>query len=145
MNRRMNYCLVLLIGGVVGGCTAIQGGPPVQPAGTEFDGRYGGQNTLIGGWGYMCGDRSHVEELTVSGGQFAYPFAVNPPRTAPVPVQIGADGSLVGQMQYGTDDYLPVTRYKNAWVTVTGRIAGGTLNATVIDDRCMRQLTAQRE
>ena len=61
---------------------------------------------------------------TVRGGRFDYPFAVNPPRTAPIPVQIAADGTFAAQMQYGTEDYRPRSRLRTAWVTVTGRIDG---------------------
>ena len=40
-----------------------------------------------------------------------------------MPVQIAADGTFAAQMQYGTEDYGPRSRFRTAWVTVTGRIA----------------------
>ena len=83
------------------------------------------------------------ERLTVRGGRFDYPFAVNPPRTVPIPVQIAADGTFAAQMQYGTEDYGPRSRLRTAWVTVIGRIDGGMLAATIDDYRCTRRLTAQ--
>ena len=68
---------------------------------------------------------------------------MNPPRTAPIPVQIAADGTFAAQMQYGTEEYGPRSRLRTAWVTVTGRVDGGTLAATIDDYRCTRRLTAQ--
>src|SRR4249919_564783 len=132
------WCALFLVGALAG-CA-----PAVPAAGPEFDGAYRGQNTLIAGGGYLCGDLSHPEAFAVSGGRFAYSYAVNPPRTVPIPVQIGADGSIRGQLQYGTDDYLPRSIYRNVWVFVSGGIADGTLRATITDNRCTRQLTAQR-
>ena len=135
----MNRYMAIVIGGVLGGCAA----PAGPPAGTQFDGSYAGQNTLIRGGGYMCGAPSSSERLTVRGGRFDYPFAVNPPRTVPIPVQIAADGTFAAQMEYGTEDYGPRSRFRTAWVTVTGRIDGGVLAATIDDYRCTRRLTAQ--
>jgi hypothetical protein len=132
----------MLIGGLLGGC-AVATGPP---AGTLFDGSYTGQNTLIGGGGYLCGAPSYPVNLLIIGGRFEYPFAVNPPRTAPLPVQVVVDGTFSGQMQYGTENYLPGMRqsYHNAWVTITGRIAGDILDATIVDERCEWRLTARK-
>ena len=80
----MNRYMAIVIGGVLGGCAA----PAGPAAGTQFDGSYAGQNTLVRGGGYLCGATSYPERLTVRGGRFDYPFAVNPPRTVPHP---GAD------------------------------------------------------
>jgi len=135
----MNRYMAIVIAGVLSGCAA----PAGPPAGPQFDGSYAGQNTLIRGWGYMCGAPSYSERLTVRGGRFDYQFAVNPPRTAPIPVQIAADGTFAAQMQYGTEDYWPWSRLRTAWVTVTGRVDGGTLAATIDDYRCTRRLMAQ--
>jgi hypothetical protein len=132
----MNHYMAIVIGGVLGGCAA----PAGPPAGTQFDGAYAGQNTLIRGGGYLCGAPSYSERLTVRGGRFDYPFAVNPPRTVPLPVQIAADGTVAAQMQYGTEDYGPRSRPRTAWVTVTGRVDGGMLAATIDDYRCTRRL-----
>jgi len=136
----MDRWVVLFLVGAAAGCA-----PAAPAAGPEFDGKYSGQNTLLAGGGYLCGDLSHPETVMVTGGRFAYSFAVNPPRTVPIPVQIGADGSVHGQLQYGTDDYLPRSNYRNVWVIVAGSIADGSLRAMVTDNRCTRQLTARRE
>jgi hypothetical protein len=126
------------------GCTAPPAAPPIQAAGSQFDGIYAGQNDAVSGWGFQCGASTYPQTIAVSGGQFDYPFLVNPPRTTPVPVQIAADGTFRAQMMYGTEEFGPLTRYMNAWVTVTGRIMQGQLDATVTDLRCVRRLTAQR-
>ena len=76
--------------------------PPSQVAGPQFDGSYVGQDTLLSGVAFLCGAADLPERIEVQNGQFAYPFQVNPPRVAPLPVQIFEDGSLAGQMQYGT-------------------------------------------
>jgi hypothetical protein len=47
-------------------------------------------------------------------------------------------------MLYATEDYWPLYQIRNAWVTISGRITGGTLDATIVDYRCTRRLTAQR-
>ena len=133
--------IAILIGGVLGGCAA----PSVPPAGSQLDGSYTGQNTLTRGWGYLCGAISYPASLTVSGGRFDYPFAVSvsPPRTVPVPIQIAADGTFAGQLQYVTKDYFPMPYDRTTWVTVTGRIAAGALDATITDYRCTRRLMAK--
>jgi hypothetical protein len=82
--------------------------------------------------------------IAVHDGRFDYPFLVNPPRTTPVPVQIAADGTFAAQLQYGTEEPGPRSRYITAWVTVVGRIAAGELDATVTDLRCVRHLSARR-
>jgi hypothetical protein len=140
----MNRYLAMLIGGLLGGCAVGPGAPPAPAAGTEFDGQYLGQSTLTRGGGYLCGTPSSPASLVVRGGRFDYPFEVSPPRTASVPVQIAADGTFAGQMLYAAEDYWPVSKVRNAWVTVSGRITDGTLDATIVDYRCARQLTAQR-
>ena len=82
------------------GCVATL--PPMPPAGVQFDGNYVGQDTLISGVEFLCGTANLPERIEVQNGRFAYPFQVNPPRTAPLPVQIFEDGTVAGQMQYGT-------------------------------------------
>ncbi len=135
----MNRHVAIVIGGLLGGCAASAG----PAAGTQFDGSYAGQSDLVRGGGFLCGAMNAPERLTVSGGRFDYPFAVNPPRTVPIPVQIAADGTFAAQMQYGTEDYGPRARFRRAWVTVVGRIDGGMLAATIDDYRCTRRLTAR--
>ena len=91
------WCLALA------GCAGIADTtPPVPAAGTQFDGSYVGQDTLLSGVAFLCGAVDLPERIEVQNGQFAYPFQVNPPRVAPLPVQIFEDGTLAGQMQYGT-------------------------------------------
>ena len=85
------------------GCAGIADTtPPVPAAGAQFDGSYVGQDTLLSGVAFLCGAADLPERIEVQNGQFAYPFQVNPPRVAPLPVQIFEDGTLAGQMQYGT-------------------------------------------
>ena len=117
------------------GCAGIADTtPPVPAAGTQFDGSYVGQDTLLSGVAFLCGAADLPERIEVQDGQFAYPFQVNPPRVAPLPVQIFEDGTLAGQMQYGTvlqDDSLLVPRTpRTDWVTLRGRITGAALEAT---------------
>ena len=126
------------------GCTAPPAATPIQAAGSQFDGIYVGQNYAVSGWGFQCGAPAYPQTIAVSGGRFDYPFLVNPPRTTPVPVQIAADGTFRAQMLYGTEETGLRSLYMNAWVTVTGRIMQGQLDATVTDLRCVRRLTAQR-
>jgi len=137
--------LLLPLGGALAtlaaGCAAV---PEGAPAGNQFDGVYAGDNQLVRGFGFVCGPPGYPQSLTVHDGRFDYPFAVAAPLTGPVPVQITADGSLYGQMRYGTYDYLPLSDYRTEWVAVSGRITGPTLDATVVDMRCTRHLTLQR-
>jgi hypothetical protein len=130
------------------GCAALPGGtaaaPAIPAAGTQFDGVYAGRNDAVSGRGFLCGPSTYPQAITVSGGRFDYPFPVSAPRTTPVPVQVAANGTFTASIQYGTEDFGPRSRYINAWVTVTGRITGSELDATVSDLRCVRRLTAQR-
>ena len=137
----MNRTLAMLLSSLLGGCAAVAG---VPAAGTAFDGSYSGQNILIRGSGYPCGAPAYPITLTVGGGRFDYPFPVNLQRTAPIAVQIAADGTFVGQMQYGVQDYIMISLYQTAWVYVRGHIAGATLDATITDDRCTHRIMAQR-
>jgi hypothetical protein len=132
------------------GCAGIADTtPPVPAAGTQFDGSYIGQDTLLSGVAFLCGAADLPERIEVRNGQFAYPFQVNPPRVAPLPVQIFEDGSLAGQMQYGTvlqeDALLFPQMPRTDWVTVRGRITGAAFEATITNIRCVRQLKAQRK
>jgi len=134
-------CLLAL----VSGCAGIPAtGPAVPGAGSRFDGSYEGENRLIGGGGYLCGSPGYPEAVVVSQGTFTYPFAVNPPRTTPMQVQIAADGSVHGQMQYVMQDYTPRSDLRTLWVTVTGQVSGATLDAIATDERCRRRLLLQR-
>jgi hypothetical protein len=126
---------------VLGACAP----PTAPPAGTAFDGTYAGQATLVsGGPGFICGELAQPLTIVVRSGRFDYPFEFDPPRTTPLPVQIAADGTLNGQMQYGTVDYTPRRDYLTAWATVAGRVSGTTLEATVAGLRCVRRMVVQR-
>jgi hypothetical protein len=131
--------LIAAFAGILAGCSS-----PLPPAGTQYDGDYVGQNTVIGGGGFLCGVPTETLTLVVRDGRFDYPFHLNLARTAPVPVQVAADGSFAGKMQYGTEDFTPRSLYKNAWVLIRGRIADGTLDGVVTDDRCVHRMTARR-
>ena len=141
---------LLAVSGVLlsAGCGALTGGtapaPAIQAADTRFDGVYAGRNDAVSGWGFLCGPSAYAQTITVSGGRFDYPYPVSAPRTTPVPVQVAVDGTFVASIQYGTEDFGPRSRYINAWVTVSGRITGSELDATVSDLRCVRRLTARR-
>ena len=114
-------------------------------AGRAFDGTYVGNTSLVRGGGYPCGLPDLPRELTVTDGRFAYPFQVNPPASVvPMPVQIAANGTFRASMQDGTNDELFGPRFITPWVTVTGRVANGTLEATESDLRCTRHSVLQR-
>ncbi|MFZ0016594.1 MAG: hypothetical protein WAL10_04600 [Acetobacteraceae bacterium] len=141
----MDRYFVMLVGCLVGGCAPIMGPPTVPAAGTQFDGSYTGQDTLLAGVAFQCGDPTLPVRIEVRDGQFAYPFQVSPPRVAPLPVRIAADGTLGGQMQYGSGEDRPVrSSFVADWVTLRGRIVGPTLDATITTLRCTRRVTLQR-
>jgi len=141
----MNRYFAMLVGGCLGGCAPFAGAPTVPAAGTQFDGSYVGQDTLLSGVAFQCGETTLPVRIEVRNGRFAYPFQVSPPRVAPLPVQIAADGTLGGQMQYGTGEDRPrLSSFVADWVTLRGRILGPTLDATITTLRCVRRLTAQR-
>lgn len=124
---------------LAGGCAMQPGAaPPVATA--QFDGDYTGDSSLVRGFGFLCGAPTQPMSMSVRVGQFGYPFAVDPPRMALVPVQIATDGSFSAQMQYGTEDQTPRSLHLTEWVTVAGQISGSALHATVTDYRCTRQL-----
>jgi hypothetical protein len=88
---------------------------------------------------------SYQDAVTVKAGRFNYTFVDQLAQPAPIPVQIAADGTFRGRIQYWTEstnqnqiEGLPV------WAIVTGHIAGTSLEATVADFRCTRQLMLQR-
>ena len=145
MVLRMTKCnwMIWLISPVLAGCAVSPTSAP--PAGTQFDGSYATQDSLLNGVAFQCGAANLTERLEVRGGQFDYPFQVAPPRTAPLPVQLFADGTVYGQMQYGTQDDVPErSRLLLDWVTLQGRISGTTLDATISNLHCARHLVAQR-
>jgi hypothetical protein len=117
--------------------------PGVPPAATQFDGLYVGQSTLVRGWGYVCGAPSYPLQIPVLQGRFVYPIQVPPYGNPPVVVQLRADGSLSAAVLYTAETYLPPggPGFRYAWINVAGRVAGPTLDATVVDLRCARRVT----
>ena len=131
--------------GVLALAGCVPAAPPLPPAGTQFDGSYAGQDMLLSGVDFQCGAANLTERIDIASGHFDYPFQVNPPRTAPLPVHVGIDGSVFGQMQYGMVDDNPFrSRMRTDWVTLRGQIIGDTLDATVINLRCARRLVVRR-
>ncbi len=135
--------LLPFVGCLLWGC-AVAPLPAPSAAGAQFDGKFTGVTTLVRGGGWLCGPATYQLALWVKDGRFDYPFPVNVARTTPISVQLTADGTFVRHMLYGTQDYAFLSLYKTDWVTIEGGIAGGTLEATVTDERCTRRITAQR-
>ena len=126
---------------VLGSCALT---PSVAPAGTQYDGVYIGQDRLLSGVTFQCGAPDLPEMIAVRNGRFDYPFQVSPPRVAPLPVEIGSNGEMVGQMQYGTGEEIPgLSRDRVDWVYLRGQISGTTINATITTIRCARRLVGQ--
>jgi hypothetical protein len=118
--------------------------PPLTLAGGQYDGTYHSRDILVSGVAFQCGTPSIPEEIQIRDGRFAYPFQVSPPRVAPLPVEIAGDGTMAGQMQYGTGEEIPAfSRDRIDWVYLRGRISGTILDATITTMRCARQLTGQ--
>jgi hypothetical protein len=125
---------------VLGGCTI-----PPPPAGTQYDGTYSGQDSLVSGVDFQCGAPILQERLEVRDGHFDYPFQVSPPRVAPLPVQVATNGVMSGQMQYGTGDEIrQFSRDSVDWVYLRGGITGTTMDATISNIHCVRRLIAWR-
>jgi hypothetical protein len=140
MAHRLLLCCIL--GGLMAGCATT---PAKPPAGPQFDAVYQGDDRLVSGFGFICDPADTPRTLTIQGGRFDYPFLVNAPRTAPLPVQIAEDGTFWGAMQYGVVTTMRFgSNYKTEWVTVSGRISGPDLQGTVSNEECTRQLTMQR-
>jgi hypothetical protein len=134
---------------LLAGCAVLvgcAGTPASPPAGTRYDGTYVGQDTLVSGAVFQCGAPELAETIGVRGGRFDYPFQVSPPRVAALPVEIAADGTMAGQMRYGTGEEIPgFSRDRIDWVFLRGGMSGRTMEATITDVRCVRRLTAQRK
>jgi hypothetical protein len=140
--RRKFGILVLVFGCLLAGTAGCSS--PAAPLSTAFDGSYVGQDSLIGGGGFLCGLPMRDLTITVRNGEFDYPFQVAPPRDAPLPVRVAPDGTVTGQMQYGATGNSPRRDYLTVWVTLSGRITGTTLDATIVDLRCARRLVVRR-
>jgi hypothetical protein len=137
--------LLLAALGCVGFLTVGCTGPAIPAAGNQFDGTYQGDNRVVRGFGWVCAPPSYQDAVTVTAGRFNYTFVDQLAQPALIPVQIAADGTFRGRIQYRTDstnenqgDGLTV------WAIVTGRINGTALEASVADFRCTRQLMLQR-
>ena len=128
------------------GCGAGVGVPPLTPASPQYDGSYAGESQLTRGFGgYVCGQPDHPQQISISGGRFDYPFQYQPSIVFQVPVQVAADGTISGRLQYFSD--YPYSKWADGhleWVFVSGRIAGPTLDATMISPRCTERIVAQR-
>jgi hypothetical protein len=128
------------VGGLAGGCT----GPSVPAAGNQFDGTYQGENRLVRGSGWVCAPPSYQDTVAVRGGRFDYTFTTyDLAKPAPIPVQVAADGTFKGQIQYGTEAWNWRGEMLVAWAIVRGRINGKALEGTVADQNCTRQLMLQ--
>jgi hypothetical protein len=126
------------------GCATTALGPPAGPA---FDGAYQGASRLVGGGGPLCGAVDEQLALTVRDGTFDYPFLVNAPRTAPLRVQVATDGQFRGDMQFSVVDARGLragSGNRTEWATVTGRIVGSTMEGTIENLECTRQMSMQR-
>ena len=99
---------------------------------------------MISGFGWVCAPPSNQDAVTVKDGRFNYTFVDQLAQPAPIAVQIAADGTLRGQTQYGTESAMRFSGFIVVWATVTGRINGTALEATVADYRCTRQLMLQK-
>jgi hypothetical protein len=138
----VRLCLPVVCPFVLGSC-AIP--PPLPPAGTQYDGTYIGQDSLVSGVDFQCGATVLPARLEVHGGHFYYPFQVSPPRVAPLPVQVAVNGMMAGQMQYATGDEIrEFSRDQVDRVYLRGGITGTTMDATITNMRCLRRLIAQR-
>ena len=92
--------------------------------------------------GWLCAPPSYQDAVTVKAGRANYMFIDQLAQPAPIPVQIAADGKFKEQIQYGTHSAMTWAGMIVVWATVTGRINGMALEATVADYR--RQLRLQR-
>ena len=130
--------------GCVGALVVCCTGPAIPAAGNQFDGTYQGDNRVVRGFGWVCAPPSYQDAVTVTAGRFNYTFVDQLAQPAPIPVQIAADGTFKGQIQYGTESNNPWIGFIVVWAIVTGHINGTALEATVTDFRCTRQLMLQR-
>jgi hypothetical protein len=139
VRRRIGFVVCVLA--LAGGCAS---GPRVPAAGSQFDGTYDGTSRLVSDGGFVCGAVSYRGAITVTDGRFDYVFVDSLAKPTPIPIQIAADGSFSGRMQYGAEDFGPRSRLLMVWVTVTGHISGPELHAIAADYRCTRSLTLQK-
>ena len=136
---RLARCCALAL--LMAGCAASPSGPP---AGPQFDGVYSGSVSVVRGGSFVCNYNPDTLTLTVHDGQFDYPFPVNGPRTAPLRVQVFADGQFRGDMQFGLVDPLNRMGYRMEWATVSGHIDGPNMQGIIDNLECTRQMSLQR-
>ena len=130
----------------LGGLCALTGScaAPIVPAGNQFDGTYQGDSRLIRGFGYVCAVPAPFTSITVRDGRFDYIYDnYDLARPAPIPVQIAADGTFSGQIQYLVPSWNRWGTTPTAWAMLRGRVAGKALNATLTDYYCTRQMDLQ--
>lgn len=108
----------------------------------QFDGTYRGNSSLVRGWGYVCGTSDLSRSLVVVNGAFDFPFQSDRLEIRRVPVKISADGSFTARLQYGTGG--ESSAYISRIVTIRGYISGETLQATVSDLDCSRNIVLRR-
>jgi hypothetical protein len=108
----------------------------------QFDGTYRGNSSLVKGWGYVCGTSDLSRSLVVANGGFDFPFQIDRLEIRRIPVEISAEGSFTASLQYGTGG--ESSAYISRIVTITGHINGQTLQATVSDLDCTRNIVLRR-
>ena len=120
-------------------------GPPVAAAADQFDGIYQGDNRVVRGFGWVCAPPSYQDTVTVKAGRFNYTFVDQLSQPAPIPVQIAADGTFRGRIQYLAESTNQnQSEGLTVWAIVTGHITRTVLEANVADFHCTRQLMLQR-
>jgi hypothetical protein len=124
---------------ITGGCAA-----PIVPAGSQFDGTYEGGSRLTRGFGYVCALPAATISVTVHDGRFDYIYDnYELAKPVPIPVQIAADGTFSGQIQYLVPSWNKWGSTPATWAMLRGRVAGKTLDATLTDYYCIRQFNLQ--
>jgi len=124
---------------IVGGCAA-----PIVPAGNQFDGTYQGDGRLTRGFGYVCAVPPPSTSITVRDGRFDYIYDnYDLAKPTPIPVQIAADGTFSGQIQYLVPSWNKWGSTPAAWAMLRGHVSGKVIDATLTDYYCARQLELQ--
>jgi hypothetical protein len=125
----------------LGAQASIDAAPAVAAGTYRFDGAYAGYSTITRGFGTPCTNPNLSPGLIVSEGRFSYPFWTAEGQELHIPVQIRADGSFSGSLEYQTDSF-DVARAVRAGIR--GRILGQTLQGLETDLRCSHQFVLQK-